>query len=116
MKKKYFITYTTQSSVNDVMFHSEIIFDKNPIEWIEQKNNLTSMKYSLIRSEEYPKKLYTRNSKIVSYVSQQGIGDMLFKTEEVIDYHPIIWIINKNTPTSKIKYSLINWWDKNKQN
>lgn len=118
MPQQYFVTYTTQASVNDVVFHSEIIrLSKiDPIQWIEQKNATEKTKYSLIMFEEYaPFKMGLSSRKVfISYVSQQGIGNILFKTERLIRQNPMTWVLDKNKSSSKIKYALINWWEQNR--
>ena len=113
MIQQYFVTYTTQSSVNDVVFHSEVLRLKiDPVQWIVQKNASGKTKYSLVRFEVYsPLKMFHHRKITVSYVSQQGIGDILFKTEEIICHNPLTWILDKNKPESRISYSLIGWWN-----
>jgi hypothetical protein len=115
MPQQYFVTYTTQSSVNDVVFHSEVIrLNKiDPVQWVDQKNESEKTKYSLIFFDEYTpfKMCPTSHKSFVSYVSQQGIGDLLFKTEKIIRQNPITWILNKNKTSAKVKYALINYWE-----
>lgn len=115
MPQQYFVTYTTQSSVSDLLFHSEVVrLNKiDPTLWIDQKNASGKTKYTLVYSDDYnPLKMCHPCRRIaVSYVSQQGIGDVLFKTEKLLRQNPITWILDKNKPNSKIKYALINWWE-----
>lgn len=115
MPQQYFLTYTTQSSINDIVFHSEVVklSKLDPVQWIDQKNSLGTTKYSLIFFEEYnPLKVCLFNHRVfVSYVSQHGIGDLLFKTERIVRQNPLTWILNKNKTESKVKYALINYWE-----
>ena len=107
---QYFVTYTTQSSINDVIFHSEVIRCKHPIHWIEKQNTFGDIKFSLIMFKEYSIVKF-HCPIVVSYVSQQGIGDMLFKNETLIHKNPMTWILDKNKPTSKVKYALLKFWE-----
>lgn len=107
---QYFVTYTTQSSINDVIFHSEVVRCKHPIEWITKQNESGAVKYALIMFKEYSMDKPHRPV-VVSYVSQQGIGDMIFKNEKLIRKNPMTWILAKNIPTSKVKYALLKFWE-----
>ena len=108
--QKYFISYTSQTTINDVLFHNEIINTNDPLQWINQKNAEDSkIKYALIKWGKIEGSLPRPRTCTITYVTQNEIGDSLFKTEEIHKKNPITWIIEKNT-NSKIKYTLINWW------
>lgn len=115
MPQQYFVTYTTQSSISDLVFHSEVVrlTKMDPVQWVDQKNSSGATKYSLVYFDEYnPHKICPSSHRIfVSYVSQQGIGNLLFKTERIIRQNPLTWILNKNSSDSKVKYALINCWE-----
>lgn len=107
---QYFVTYTTQSSINDVIFHSDVVRCKHPIEWIAKQNESGTVKHSLIMFKDYSLAKF-HHPVVISYVTQQGIGDMIFKNEKLIHKNPMTWILAKNTPTSKVKYALIKFWE-----
>ena len=108
--QNYFIAYTTQTSINDVLYHNDTVATKDPFQWIAQKNAEDSkIQYSLINWEKVEGALPRPKKATVTYVSQRGISDNLFKTEEIAKKNPITWISEKNAG-SEIRYSLINWW------
>jgi len=108
--QKYFIAYTTQTSINDILYHNDMVATKDPFGWVAQKNAEDSkIQYSLINCERVEGVLPRPKKATITYVSQKEIGDSLFKTEEIYRKNPITWISEKNAG-SKVKYSLINWW------
>ncbi len=110
-RPKYYVSYATQTDIDGVLFHNEDI-DMDPVQWIRNKNILGGVRYSLIMWEMIPSNLKKCNFKsMISYVTQQGSKDMSFKSEMLVNKHPIAWIDQKNDEAQgKVKYVLINWW------
>jgi hypothetical protein len=105
-KKKYFIAYVTQTKLEEVLYHNEII-DVEPSVWVLMKNSESEITYTLISWILIEDEILTKRS-LVSYVTQAGLGNFSFKTEVVTQKNPLVWLAEKNAENT-VQYVLINW-------
>jgi hypothetical protein len=112
----HFITYTTQSTINDILFHSEIVPTNNPLTWITQKNaGQDKIKYALIYWQniitigKWTSLMFFPRQSTVIYVTQSGVDNLLISMETITKKHPITWLLEKNGNSLNVSYALINY-------